>query len=161
MQSQYNDTKAKLAFLNNQYNDLQNTSVNKTEQLNETLRQKQKELSEKERLLTEREMKLKELQGIINRQDSMAQALNEIVKKALYAFTSDEFNVEVKNGKVYVSWTDKLLFRSGKSEIEPKGIEALKKLAEVMNNNKDIDVMIEGHTDNVPIKRLNSGITGI
>jgi chemotaxis protein MotB len=152
LQGQQNDTKTKLALLNTQYNDLMNTSLNKTEQLNEALRQKQKEIAEKERLLTERELKLKEMQSIINRQDSLAQALNDIVKKALYAFTSDEFNVEVKNGKVYVSLTDKLLFRSGKAEIEPKGTEALKKLAEVMNNSKDIDVMIEGHTDNIPIK---------
>jgi chemotaxis protein MotB len=148
----YRDTKAKLALLNHQYDDLLSTSSNKTEQLSGALSQKQKELAEKERLLYEREKKLRELQATINRQDSMAQVLNDIVKKALLAFSSDEFNVEVKNGKVYISLTDKLLFRSGKAEVEPKGTEALKKLAEVMNNNKDVDVMIEGHTDNVPIK---------
>ena len=48
--------------------------------------------------------------------------------------------------------SDKLLFKSGSAEVEEKGLDALKKLAEVLNNNKDVGVMIEGHTDNIPIK---------
>lgn len=58
----------------------------------------------------------------------------------------------MKNGKVYVSLSDKLLFKSGSAEVEDKGKQALKKLSEVLNKNNEIDVEIEGHTDNIPIK---------
>src|SRR5690606_19309978 len=57
-----------------------------------------------------------------------------------------------KNGKVYVSLSDKLLFKSGSANVEDKGKEAIKKLSEVLSKNADIDIAIEGHTDNVPIK---------
>src|SRR6185369_6985384 len=102
--------------------------------------------------LAEREKRLAELEGIIRRQDSLVNALNDIVKRALLAFNSDELTVEMKNGKVYVSLSDKLLFKSGSAAVEEKGLDALKKLADVLNKNPEIDVLIEGHTDNVPIK---------
>ena len=58
----------------------------------------------------------------------------------------------MKNGKVYVSLSDKLLFKSGSAAIEEKGLDAIRTLAEVLLKNADIDVLIEGHTDNIPIK---------
>jgi chemotaxis protein MotB len=58
----------------------------------------------------------------------------------------------MKNGKVYVSMSDKLLFKSGQASVEDKGKDAIKKLAEVLIKNNDIDVAIEGHTDSIPIK---------
>jgi len=58
----------------------------------------------------------------------------------------------MKNGKVYVSLSDKLLFKSGNASVEDKGKDAIKKLSEVLNKNTDIDIAIEGHTDNVSIK---------
>jgi len=70
----------------------------------------------------------------------------------LLGFNSDELSVEVKNGKVYVSMSDKLLFKSGSAAVEAKGKEAIKLLAGVLEKNQDIDILIEGHTDNVPIK---------
>jgi chemotaxis protein MotB len=78
--------------------------------------------------------------------------LNNVIKKALLSFNSDEISVEMKNGKVYVSMTDKLLFRSGSAEVEEKGKAAIKTVADILNKNKDVSIMIEGHTDNVPIK---------
>jgi chemotaxis protein MotB len=69
----------------------------------------------------------------------------------LVGFKSDELSVELKNGKVYVSLAEKLLFKSGSAMVDPKGKEALGKLAAVQEKNPDIDVMIEGHTDNVPL----------
>ena len=74
------------------------------------------------------------------------------MRNALLGFNSDELSVEIKNGKVYVSMSDKLLFKSGSSTVEDKGKEALKLLADVLNKNTDIDILVEGHTDNVPIK---------
>jgi len=67
-------------------------------------------------------------------------------------FQTDELSVEIKNGKVYVSMSDKLLFKSGSAAIETKGKEAIKMLADVLSKNQDIDILIEGHTDNVPIR---------
>ncbi len=131
--------------MNDRYTDLIKSSLNKTEQLNTALREKGEQL-------LAREKRLAELEALIRRQDSITNALNDIVKRALLSFKSDELTVEMKNGKVYVSMSDKLLFRSGSAEVEEKGKEAIKKLAEVLNKNADVSIMIEGHTDNVPIK---------
>ena len=60
--------------------------------------------------------------------------------------------MEIKDGKVYVSLSEKLLFKSGSAAVETKGIEAIKVLADVLNKNPDIDILVEGHTDNLPIK---------
>lgn len=74
------------------------------------------------------------------------------LRNALLGFNSDELSMEIRDGKVYVSMSDKLLFRSGSSAMEDKGREALKLLAGVLEKNSDIDILIEVHTDNVPIK---------
>ena len=134
------------------YKDLISKSGTKLAQLNEDLLSKSKELEGKENILREREVKLKEMETIISKQDSITKALNQIVQNALLGFKADELSVEMKNGKVYVSMTDKLLFKSGSAAVEDKGKQAIKKLSEVLNKNGDIDIAIEGHTDNVPIK---------
>jgi len=134
------------------YNDLSGEKLSDAEQFNLALRQKTDELNEKERLLKERELSLNELRDVIARQDSITKRLNDIIRNALLGFNSDELSVEVKNGKVYVSMSDKLLFKSGSVAVETKGKEAIKLLADVLGKNPDIDILIEGHTDNVPIK---------
>jgi chemotaxis protein MotB len=154
-----NTLKQQFAELNARYNDLMKKSMNDAERFNNALKIKAEELEAREKRLTEmqalleaREKRLAELQGIINAQDSLLNALNDVVKKALLSFKSDEINVEMKNGKVYISMSDKLLFKSGSAAVEEAGKDAIKKLAEVLNKNPDIDVLIEGHTDNIPIK---------
>ena len=134
------------------YNDLSGEKLSETEKFNLALKQKTAELNEKERLLQEREKALNELQQVIARQDSITKRLNDVLRNALLGFNSDELSVEIKNGKVYVSMTDKLLFKSGSAAVEAKGKEAIKVLAGVLDKNRDIDILIEGHTDNVPIK---------
>jgi chemotaxis protein MotB len=67
-------------------------------------------------------------------------------------YKTDELSVYIKDGSVYVSLQEKLLFKSGSDVVNPTGVSALKSLVLVLNNTKDINVMIEGHTDNVPIK---------
>lgn len=138
--------------LKGEYNDLSNKSDSQMAQLNKDLKAKSNELELKENMLQEREQRLKEMEAIVSRQDSITKTLNKIVKDALLGFKADELSVEMKNGKVYVSMTDKLLFKSGSAAVEDKGKLAIKKLAEVLNKNNDIDIAIEGHTDNVPIK---------
>ena len=153
------DLTGKNKGLTNEYNDLQgkykdliNENLSQTDQFNKALKAKSDELTNKEKLLIEREKALEEMQLIIARQDSITKRLTGILRNALLGFNSDELSVEIINGKVYVSMSDKLLFKSGSSTVEDKGREALKLLGEVLVKNTDINILVEGHTDNVPIK---------
>jgi chemotaxis protein MotB len=134
------------------YAELLNSSLSEAEKLHLAIKNKNNELEEKEQLLQERERKLSEMQALLNRQDSLTKALNNLVKNALLGFNSDELTIETKHGKVYVSLSDKLLFKSGSASVESKGQEALSKLAAALEKNNDIEILIEGHTDNIPIK---------
>jgi chemotaxis protein MotB len=96
--------------------------------------------------------RLKNLQNIIQSQKDVMARLKNSIAEALMNYKSDELYVYIENGNVYVSLEEKLLFSSGSDVVDPKGKEALKTLAKVLNSTKDITVMIEGHTDNVPIK---------
>lgn len=102
--------------------------------------------------LVEREAKVKELETAINSQTSAIQDLESKINDALVNFTSSELQVSRKNGKVYVSLQEKLLFQSGSTTIDTKGRQAIGQVASVLRNNPEIDVAIEGHTDNVPYK---------
>jgi chemotaxis protein MotB len=138
--------------LQNKYNDLTNQSLSQTDKLSKALAIKSEDLDAKEKLLSEREKTLHDMKQIIAKQDSLTRNLNNTLRNALLGFNSDELSVEIKDGKVYVSMSDKLLFQSGSSAVEDKGKDALKLLAGVLDKNSDIDILIEGHTDNVPIK---------
>jgi chemotaxis protein MotB len=141
-----------ITSIEKKYNELSGAKLSEAEQFNLALKQKTQQLEEKEKLLAERERALNELRDVIARQDSITKRLNDVLRDALLGFKSDELSVEVKNGKVYVSMSDKLLFKSGSAAVETKGKEAIKVLAGVLEKNPDIDILIEGHTDNVPIK---------
>lgn len=145
LESKLTSLNEKLSSLNEEYQTLQKSSGSQLSKLSG-------DLSEKEAQLKQREKRLAHLEAMLRRQDSILNRLNESVKKALLAFSPDELTVEMKNGKVYVSLSDKLLFKSGDANVEAKGKEALKKVAEVLNKNQDVSIAIEGHTDNVPIK---------
>jgi chemotaxis protein MotB len=138
--------------LQKNFENLMNQNLSQSDHFNKALQMKSDELNEKERLLSEREKALEEMRAIIARQDSITGKLNSTLRNALLGFNQDELSVEIKNGKVYVSMTDKLLFRSGSSTVEDKGRQALKLLAGVLDKNPEIDILVEGHTDNVPIK---------
>ncbi len=141
-----------LNALEEKYNELEAESSKTADELSAELRAKSNQLNEKEETLLQREKSLREMQAIIARQDSITNRLNSILRDALLGFQDDELSVEVKNGKVYVSMSDKLLFKSGSASVEEKGKEAIDALAGVLQKNTEIDVLIEGHTDNVPIK---------
>lgn len=111
-----------------------------------------KDLDNKDSILNTKSRKLLELQNILTRKDSAVKALREKVNEALMGFKDQGLNVEMKNGKVYVSLQEKLLFQSGKWDIDPKGQNALKNLAQVLEKNPNINIMVEGHTDNLPYK---------
>lgn len=96
--------------------------------------------------------KLQDFQDIIHGQNEIMMRLKNSIADALMNYEADELYVYTKDGKVYVSLEEKLLFKSGSDVVDPKGKEALKSLAQVLNSTTDIKVLIEGHTDNVPIK---------
>lgn len=104
----------------------------------------------KEKELAAKDARVKELEAKLNAQDSVLRALRKKVSDALIGFEGDGLTVTYKNGKVYVSLDEKLLFKSGRWDVDPKGVDALKKLAKVLEQNPDINIMIEGHTDDVP-----------
>lgn len=95
---------------------------------------------------------LKAFQTMIQAQKDVMTKLKTSISEALMNYKTDELSVYIKDGNVYVSLEEKLLFKSGSAIVDPKGKEALKTLAKVLNSTKDITVMIEGHTDNIPIK---------
>ena len=101
--------------------------------------------------------RLQDFQDIILNQNSIMMKLKNSIADALMNYKADELYVYIKDGSVYVSLEEKLLFKSGSDVVDPKGKEALKTLAQVLNSTKDIEVLIEGHTDNVPIKTAKFG----
>ena len=99
-----------------------------------------------------KEQRINEMQNILAQKDAEVKALKEKVSNALKGFEGSGLNVHEKDGKVYVSMDDKLLFASGSWTINEQGLNAIKNLAKVLENETDISVLIEGHTDNVPYR---------
>ncbi len=91
------------------------------------------------------------LNASIQRKDSINLALVMNLKRSLDDINDQDVQVEVKKGVVYVSISDKLLFRSGSYDITPRAETVLGKVAKVVNDHKDLDILVEGHTDIVPI----------
>ena len=108
--------------------------------------------NESKMTISDQARRLRSLQDMIQSQKDVMTRLKNSIADALMNYKADELYVYIKDGNVYVSLEEKLLFKSGSDVVDPKGKEALKSLAMVLNNTKDITVMIEGHTDNVPIK---------
>lgn len=102
--------------------------------------------------LQKRETRVNELEDILKRKDQAAADLRKKLSDALFNFENKGLTITQKNGKVYVSLDESLLFASGKTNVEAKGVEALKNVAKVLEQNEDINVMVEGHTDDVPMK---------
>ncbi len=118
--------------------------------LESRLSEKENNLNAMQQKLKEKEARLDELQSILDRQEATVTQLRNTVADALLGFEGKGLTIEQKNGKVYVSMEENLLFKSGSWTVAAKGVEALKKLATVLEENADINVVIEGHTDNVP-----------
>jgi len=98
---------------------------------------------------------LADLLTAIHKKDSITNSLRKAVADALMGFEGKGLTVHMKDGKVYVSMEEKLLFASGKWDVSNEGIKALKDLAKVLEQNPDINILIEGHTDNVPLTGQN------
>lgn len=101
--------------------------------------------------ITDQKIRLIELNKIVAVQKDVMTNLKSVLSEALINYKPDELTVYTKNGKVYVSLEEKLLFKSGSDVVDPKGKEAIKSLVQILKTTKDVSVMVEGHTDNVPI----------
>jgi chemotaxis protein MotB len=136
---------------------LKNANTAEIERYSKTLAQKEKEVNELQTSLQAREKRVKELENIISEKEKASQALKDKISAVLNVNTKD-LTIYVKDGKVYVSVSDRLLFKSGSIEVDPKGQEALHTLSGVLKDNKDFTIMVEGHTDDVPISKGTAGM---
>jgi chemotaxis protein MotB len=167
----YNRISSKYTELQNAQEDLVKGNVKETQKLLSELQAAQENLQKKEDLLRQlslsldakkasldeltfelqkKNAKLAELEKILDAQKKIVQDLKSKVSDALLGFENNGLTVTMKNGKVYVSLDEKLLFKSASYEIDANGKNALKKLAGVLEKNPGIQITIEGHTDNVP-----------
>lgn len=102
--------------------------------------------------LKEKDLTIKNLRDAVTRRDSINLALVQSLKGVLGNLDDEDITVQVDKGVVYVSISDKMLFSSGSYNVTPRAREVLGKVAKVVNNKPDFEFMVEGHTDNVPIK---------
>lgn len=116
------------------------------------LDEKDKRITENQQALAEQQEKLRQLQELIDRQKTQTEALRQRMADALGGFSSDQLSVFTKNGKVYVSLSEKLLFPSGSAVVNKEGKDALEQVARALSENSGINVNIEGHTDSIPIR---------
>lgn len=101
--------------------------------------------------LNEQNKYIKDLTSSMQRKDSINLALVMNLKRSLDNFDDEDIAIEVKKGVVYVSISDKMLFRSGSYRISTRAEEVLGKIAQIINDHKELDILVEGHTDTVPI----------
>lgn len=166
----YRDTRAQLATLQTKYDKIEtyynNLLSNSGKLSSEVQGQRDKLLAMEENLtlsrqrneelnsnLLERERKVKELEKILEDKEKAVTNLKNKVSQALLNFKDSELTIEVRNGKVYVSLAEQLLFGSGSITVDNKGVSALQQLAKVLKENNDTNILVEGHTDNVPISK--------
>jgi chemotaxis protein MotB len=116
-----------------------------------TLHDRERKLQELKEDLREKEARVNELETVLKKTDSTVNHLKNSVSKALLGYENNGLSVFEKEGRVYVSMEERLLFASGSTRIEKSGENALKDLSKVLASDKNISIMVEGHTDNVPI----------
>jgi len=149
MSNKAEETKKLLEELQNTRKELL-TKEDELLTLEQNLSVKQKELLSIQEELIDREQKVVELQSIINRKDSLLSVLKDRISSALLGFEGDGLTITQKNGKVYISLEEQLLFASGSWQVDTRGKEALTKLSKALESQQDINVLIEGHTDSIP-----------
>lgn len=144
------ETRKVIAELNRTKEDLQK----REDQMRKdsiALNDREQKLAELKEGLKEKQARVDELEAILRTTDSTVTSLKKAVTDALLGYQNNGLTVYEKNGRVYVSMEERLLFASGSTIVEKNGEKALKDLAKVLSENKDINVNVEGHTDNVPI----------
>ncbi len=152
MAAKAKETKALLK----QLQETQNSLLTKEDELNNlsnSLAEKQLALEKAQEELEARSARVAELEYIINKKDSMVTVLKQRISKALIGLEGEGLTVVQKNGKVYISLEEDLLFASGKYQVGTTGISALNKLSGALADQKDLEILVEGHTDSIPISK--------
>jgi chemotaxis protein MotB len=139
-----------LAELQGSYNALSG-NYNK---LNDNYSSSSSRVSQLSSDLRKREERLKEVEAALKKRDEATNALRDKLQQALLGFQNSGLTVDIRDGKVYVSLTDKLLFPSGSIIIDERGKQALQQLAAVLNKELDINIAVEGHTDTKKVINL-------
>lgn len=134
-----------------QMQELANTLYQREEQLNI----KESTLDSLQRQFEHKQTQVQQLKDQLASSQTQLQSIHNKLKDALLGFADNGLSIENKNGKIYVLMEEKLLFASGSWQVSKQGIEALQEIAIVLANNPDIDIIVEGHTDNVPLKGNN------
>lgn len=111
-----------------------------------------RELESNQQTMEQHARRVAELEAMLKSREEAIDALRRTVTDALVGFEGKGLSISVRDGNVYVSMDDKLLFRSGSFQIDPNGARAVRDLAVVLGQNPDINVMVEGHTDDVPYR---------
>ncbi len=170
IKEEYNNLEDLHDRLTAKYDDLLRLGAMRTNQLTTDLSGKESELAaaqakldrqkaENDRIaadLQAREGRVKELEGILAQQKQAVDDLKSKVSGALLGFSESDLNVEVKEGKVYVSLASQLLFKSGSIKVDSKGEEALRKLAGALSLHKELSITVEGHTDDQKMSKKSS-----
>ena len=146
------ETKALLKQLEQAQNDLL-TKEDELNNLSNSLAEKQLALEKAQEELEARSARVAELESIINKKDSMVTVLKQRISKALIGLEGEGLTVVQKNGKVYISLEEDLLFASGKYQVGTAGVSALNKLSAALADQKDLEILVEGHTDSIPISK--------
>lgn len=133
LEEKISDLEGKLKGLDDSYTSLRSNTSSEIRKLADDLKK--------------REARLKEVEDILRKRDEATNALKNKLQKALLGFQQSGLSVDIRNGKVYVSLTDKLLFSSGSIIIDEKGKLALQELAKVLKTQPEINISVEGHTD--------------
>lgn len=158
MQGNQQETRKVLAQLQTSQEELQQKEdalkelERKLYQRRINLDQAQANLDSMKKELEDRNARLMDLERKLSLQDSVMQALKKKVSDALFGFEGKGLSVKMEGSKVYVSLEEKLMFKSGSYQVDPRGASALKQLIPVLEQNPDIYIMVEGHTDDVPYK---------
>ncbi len=163
-------------ILNDRINQLLAISTSENVKLTEDITAKEKLLAEKETALLQKELllaaerknidslqasiaakeqRIAELETAINALNEKLASVMTSLEQALAGFNANDLTIEQKDGRIYINISEKLLFASGSTTIDAKGKQALKQVADALRNQKDVHIMVEGHTDNVPLKSAN------
>jgi len=150
--NQLNDCNSQVKALNQEKTTLQEEKSSLQYQLSLSQGYNKADSTESSNKIAQQAKQLNDFQYKIEAQKKVLSNLKNSIAEALIKYETDELYITVKNGKVYVSLEEKMLFKSGSDVVDIKGQEALKSLAKILNTTSDITVMIEGHTDSLPIK---------
>lgn len=168
IEAELKDKKTTLSDLQAEHDELQgyyDNAINNSGRLNRDLAQQHTQLMALQKTLElaeydnnlladsleTREKKVAELENVLRETQEAISNLKNMVSNALNSYGSQELTVEERNGRIYVSLSEQLLFKSGSAAVDPKGKKALAQLAQAVKDSKDIKILVEGHTDNVPV----------